>query len=85
MSTVIYILCALTSGACAVLLWRGWRRSHARLLFWSSLCFVGLSLNNLLLVLDTQVMPQTDLAIIRMLPALIGSALLVYGLIWDSE
>ena len=85
MSTVIYILCALTSGACAVLLWRGWRRSHARLLFWSSLCFVGLSLNNLLLVLDTRVMPQTDLAIIRLLPALIGSALLVYGLIWDSE
>lgn len=85
MSTVIYILCALTSGACAVLLWRGWRRSHARLLFWSSLCFVGLSLNNLLLVVDTQVMPQTDLAIVRMLPALIGAALLVYGLIWDSE
>lgn len=85
MSTVIYVLCALTSGACAVLLWRGWRRSHARLLFWSSLCFVGLSLNNLLLVVDTQVMPQTDLAIVRMLPALIGAALLVYGLIWDSE
>jgi hypothetical protein len=83
--TVIYILCALTSGACAVLLWRGWRRSHARLLFWSSLCFVGLSLNNLLLVVDTQVMPQTDMAIVRMLPALIGAALLVYGLIWDSE
>ena len=85
MGTVIYILCALTSGACAVLLWRGWRRSHARLLFWSSLCFVGLSLNNLLLVVDTQVMPQTDMAIVRMLPALIGAALLVYGLIWDSE
>lgn len=85
MSTVIYLLCALTSGACAVLLWRGWRRSQARLLFWSALCFVGLSLNNLLLVVDTQVLPQTDLAIVRMLPALIGAALLVYGLIWDSE
>jgi hypothetical protein len=84
-STLIYVLCAITSGACAVLLWRGWRRSRARLLFWSSLCFVGLSLNNLLLVVDARVMPQTDMAIIRMLPALIGAALLVYGLIWDSE
>ena len=85
MSTLIYVLCAITSGACAVLLWRGWRRSRARLLFWSALCFVGLSLNNLLLVVDTRVMPQADMAIVRMLPALIGAALLVYGLIWDSE
>jgi hypothetical protein len=65
-STLIYVLCAITSGACAVLLWRGWRRSRARLLFWSSLCFVGLSLNNLLLVVDARVMPQADMAIIRM-------------------
>lgn len=81
----VYVLCALTSLACAVLLWRGWRRSRARLLFWSMLCFVGLFLNNLLLVVDTRIVPQVDLAMVRMLPALLGAAVLVYGLVWDAE
>ena len=82
----VYVLCALTSLACAVLLWRGWKRSGARLLFWSMLCFVGLFLNNLLLVIDAaRMLPQVDLALVRMLPALLGAAALVYGLVWDSE
>ena len=49
MASVVYALCALTSLACAVLLLRAYRRSWARLLFWSGLCFVGLALNNVLL------------------------------------
>lgn len=81
----VYVLCALTSLACAVLLWRGWKRSRARLLFWSMLCFIGLFLNNLLLVVDTRIVPQVDLALVRMLPALLGGAALVYGLIWDAD
>ena len=85
MDILVYLLCALTSGACAVLLWRGWRRSGARLLFWSMLCFVGLCLNNLLLVVDTSFLTTVDLALVRMLPALLGAAALVYGLVWDSE
>ena len=84
MLPVVYILCALTSLACAVLLWRGWRQTRARLLFWSMLCFVGLFLNNALLVVDTQVVATMDLALIRMLPALLGATALVYGLIRDS-
>jgi hypothetical protein len=36
-----------------VLLWRSWRKSGARLLFWSALCFAALSVNNVILVLDT--------------------------------
>ena len=85
MATVVYVLCALTSLACAVLLWRGWRRSGARLLFWSALCFVGLFLNNVLLVVDLRVVPQVDLALVRLVPALLGAMALVYGLVWDSE
>ena len=85
MIAVVYILCALTSLACAVLLWRGWRRSGARLLFWSALCFVGLFFNNLLLIVDTQVVPQLDLALVRMIPALLGALALVYGLVWDTQ
>ena len=85
MIDVIYVLCALTSATCAVLLWRGWRASRARLLFWSALCFVGLFLNNLLLIVDLRVMPQVDFAIVRTVPALLGAAALVYGLVWDTE
>ena len=85
MATVVYVLCALTSLACAVLLWRGWRRSGARLLFWSALCFVGLFFNNVLLVVDLRVVPQIDLALVRLVPALLGAMALVYGLVWDTE
>jgi hypothetical protein len=85
MVDVIYVLCALTSLACAVLLWRGYRRSRARLLFWSAICFVGLFLNNLLLIVDTRVVPDTDLALVRLVPALLGALALVYGLVFASE
>jgi hypothetical protein len=77
---VIYALCALTSALCAVLLARAWRGTRVRLLFWGALCFTGLALNNLLLVIDLQ-MDQVDLAVIRLLPPLVGVALLLYGLI----
>ena len=79
-ANIVYVLCALTSAACAVLLYRSWRRARARLLFWGSMCFAGLALNNLLLIVDVRI-DSVDLAGIRMLPALAGVALLLYGLI----
>lgn len=85
MELLIYILCALASLVCAVLLWRGHRQSGARLLRWSALCFLGLFLNNVLLIVDTHVIATVDLALYRMLPALIGALILVYGLVWDTE
>jgi drug/metabolite transporter (DMT)-like permease len=84
MIDLVYVLCALTSLACAVLLLRGYFRTRVRLLLWSGLCFVGLTLNNALLVVDENT-PVTDLSNLRTLPALAGVALLVYGLIWDSR
>lgn len=84
MIQLVYVLCALTSLACAVLLLRGFFRTRVRLLFWSGLCFVGLALNNALLVLDENAL-VTDLSNLRTLPALAGVALLVYGLIWDAR
>jgi hypothetical protein len=82
---LVYLLCALTSLACAVLLLRGWRRSRARLLLWSGLCFVGFFLNNVLLFVDLRVIPTVDLAFVRLLPAVAGVGLLLYGLIWDAD
>ena len=85
MATLVYVLCALTSIACAVLLIRAYRKSHVRFLLWSALCFVFFALNNMLLVLDLSILTQVDLSMIRGLPILVGLALLIYGFIMDEE
>lgn len=85
MSTIVYVLCALTSLACALLLLRGYRQSGARLLLWSGLFFVGLFLNNVLLIVDVRIVPAVNLAVIRLVPAVIGVCLLLYGMIWESD
>ena len=82
---LVYTLCALTSLACAVLLLRAYRRARQRLLLWSGLCFTGLALNNVLLVIDTRFVPDADLSLVRTLPALAGVSLLLYGFIWDAD
>lgn len=85
MAPLIYSLCALTSITCFVLLWRAWRASGARLLFWSALCFGVLSVNNILLVMDRIVLPDIDLYLWRLLAAFAAILLLVFGLIWEEE
>jgi hypothetical protein len=85
MAEAIYVLCALTSLACAVLLARGHRRSRARLLAWSSGCFWLLALNNSLLFVDLVVVPSVDLALLRHVTALLALLLLLVGLIWDTR
>jgi len=85
MGQAVYILGALTTLACAVLLLRGYTRTRRRLLLWSSLCFAGLSTSNVLIFVDLVMFPQVDLYLWRLLTAAIGMALLTYGLIWDSE
>jgi hypothetical protein len=83
---IIYSLCALTSIMCLILLWRSWRASGARLLFWSALCFAGLSVNNVLLVLDRIVWPvEVDLTMARLLSALASVAMMLFGLVWAEE
>jgi hypothetical protein len=85
MAQTIYLLCAVAAFICAVLLIRAYLRSKYRLLLWSGLCFAGLTLNNLILVLDKVVMVDSDLSTWRALVAVIAMAVLLYGLIWDAE
>jgi hypothetical protein len=82
---VIYSLCALTAALCAGLLLQSYFRGGYRLLLWSGLCFVGLTLNNLLLVLDKLVFPHVDLSLWRSAVALAAMCILLYGLVWDAE
>ena len=85
MAEAVYVLCALTSLACAVLLLKGYWETRTRLLFWSSLCFVGLTLNNALLLIDLIVVPDVDLSVVRGALALASMMLLLFGLIWESR
>lgn len=83
---VTYLLAVLTSLACMVLLFRGYARTGARLLMWSALCFVGLSVNNLLLFIDFVVLPtQADLRIWRLAAALAGLLFMLYAFIWEAQ
>lgn len=83
MALTVYVICALTSALCSALLFRGYRASGARLLFWAALCFAGLALNNVLLIVDTRLVVTTDLSLWRTVPSLVGIWLLVYGLVWE--
>lgn len=82
---VVFVLCAVTAAACAVLLFRGYLRSGVRLLFWAGLCFVGLALNNVMVFVDVVIFPEIDLWVLRQVPALLGVIALVYGLVWESS
>jgi hypothetical protein len=85
--TVLYLLALVTSLGCMLLLFRAYAASGMRLLLWSALCFVGLSINNALLVLDLVVFPgpEIDLRLFRLIPALAGVLFLLYGFIWEAE
>lgn len=83
MAEVVYILAAATSLACALMLYRGYRRSRTRFLLWSSLCFFGLTLNNIILFVDLVIFPELDFSLLRSGTALLSFSVLLYGLIWD--
>jgi len=81
---LVYILCAATSTLCAILLLRGYHQSRARLLLWSAVCFIGLALNNVLLVIDQGTALTVDLSLWRIVPAVIGAGALLYALVWET-
>ena len=83
MAEVVYVLCGVTSIACAGLLLRGYLMSRMSLLFWAAVCFVGLTIDNALLFVDLILLPHVDLFLLRTAAALAGMVVLLYGLIWD--
>lgn len=83
MATVVYVICAAASAACAALLLRAHLRSPSRLLWWSFVCFALLVVNNVLLVVDLAVVEDVDLSELRSGAGLAGVCALLYGLITD--
>jgi hypothetical protein len=84
-ASAVYILCFIASAACALLLARSYRRSGARLLLWSCLCFIALAANNLTLVADLVVFRDYDLKLARLSFSLIAVSVLLFGFVWDLE
>lgn len=82
---LVYLLGALVTALCAVLLLRGYARSRSRLLLWSGLCFAGLTVSNALLFADLQIFQEVDLYMWRLGTAAAAMLLLVYGLVFESE
>jgi uncharacterized membrane protein len=82
----VFLLCFATCLVCLILLARSYRRTRMRLLLWSAICFVFLSLNNLLLFVDVVVFPvEVDLLPYRQLTTLMGLGVLLYGFIWEAD
>ena len=85
-TSILTSLAMLTSAACMWLLFRAYAASRLRLLLWSGLCFVFLTLNNVFLFLDVVVFPvEVDLRPYRLAAALIAVGFLLYGFVWESE
>jgi hypothetical protein len=85
-SFILYLMAVLTCLACTVLLGRSYMHTGVRLLLWSTLCFVGLSISNILLFFDLIVFPtEVDLRLWRLAAALAGLMFLLYGFIWEAE
>ncbi len=82
---VLYLLAILTSAACMLLLFRGYAASGVRLLLWSGLCFVFLTVNNVLLFVDLIVFEGFDLRLYRLAASLIAVSLLIYAFLWEAE
>jgi hypothetical protein len=80
----VYLLSAATGLACSYLLWRSWRTSSVRLLLWSALCFLGLTLDNVLLYLDLVLFPDVHMYDAPMIVGLVSISILLFGLIWDG-
>lgn len=84
-AAVAHALCALTSVLCAGLLVRSYRASRVRLMLWAAICFLGLAVNNVLLVIDSQVLPDVDLSLLRDVSGFVSVTLLLLGLVWESR
>ena len=82
----VFLLCLATSIACAWLLFRQYSRSQTRLLLWSAICFLGLTVNNLLVVVDILVLSDAvSLLPLRHLSSLLAVSVLIYGFVWEAD
>ena len=81
----VNLLGTVTVALCALFLLRAYGRVRRRLLLWSGLCFVGLTISNGLGFYDLVVAPELNLYRWRLAIAASALLLLVFGLIFESD
>lgn len=85
MTAALYILTCITTLLCAALLLRAFVNARKRLLLWSGLCFVGLTISNLFVVADLLLFPNVDLYTYRLGSTAVSMTFILFGLIWESR
>jgi hypothetical protein len=88
MASVVYLLCAVASAGCAVLLFRTFwlHRGRVRpLVLWTGLSFTLFAVSNGLVFVDLVLLRNGQLGIARAATACGASAILLFGLIWDAS
>lgn len=81
---IVYVLCALASLACAWVLFRNYKKTGVGFLAWSAGCFACLALGNVILFIDMVVIDDIDFSTIRVIPAVLGFGVLIYGFIQEA-
>jgi hypothetical protein len=85
MAAAVYVLGIVVTALCALLLLQGYARVRQKLLLWSGLCFVGLTISNVLLFFDLSVWTETSIYTWRLSTAAVSMLVLIYGLVWESD
>ncbi|WP_380871763.1 hypothetical protein ACFB49_27170 [Sphingomonas sp. DBB INV C78] len=85
LSAIVYGLCLLGSGLCALLLWRAHAAQRSDLIFWSAICFSLLTLNHVVVIIDVLIGPAADLQLLRLALSLIAGGALIFGFIWKLD
>jgi hypothetical protein len=82
-SVALYVTTILVTLFCSILLLRAYIRVRRGLLLWSALCFVGLTVDSVLVLVDLILFPSLDLFTWRLASVAIAISLLVFGMIWE--
>lgn len=85
LAQTVYVLGALVTLVCSVLLLRRYAQVRLRLLLWSGLCFAVLTVTNALVFINFVLVPEADYHTTRLSVSVIGMALLLYGLVWEGD
>jgi hypothetical protein len=85
MAAAVYVVGILVTALCALLLLQAYGRVGQKLLLWSGLCFVGLTISNVLLFIDLVVWLDASLYSWRLSSSALAMLLLLYGLVWESD
>ena len=85
MEGAVNVVGVITALACSILLYRGYRRTGARLLLCGAICFFALSIESGVIFADRILFTHVSLILIRQMIAIVGIGFLIFGLIWEAK